>query len=777
LAQCVFVKPFVYASHVYKYSHAHAPMFIKKIVKLKSLGRFHIGNISGGEYARYTLFYGGNGRGKTTICAALRSFQQNDASYINERKTFGASTDPEVQLLLDSGSKSFSQGRWNATSSEIHIFDGHFVAENIHNGEEIDTEHRRNFYRVVVGAPGVALAKEIDTLDTQIVKITTEITTAKKVLQQNVPSGFSLEQFLDLAHDPDIDNKLRDATSRLKTIEYRSTIAEGQFCTPVSLPQLPSEFEFICAQTLADVIAEAQEQVQKHLARHSFLNDGEGWLSKGIKSRRGNDCPFCGQLLSSNTLLTAYNGYFSQAYTDLKQSIRDLHTTTNSAVSEAKGLLVAKGFDDLSDNIRFWRQFVQIAFQEPSHIDDLQETLTALRECALAAIKKKLASPLDALTPSANFMKAKERWSEICAALSSVNDQVAALNKTIEETKQATEVGDKQGTVKEINHLEAVRKRHQAEIVELADEYRALLQNKADLVAQKDTKKASLDDYDMSILQQYETSINDFLDDFGASFQLCDSSKNYVGRTPQSIYGIKFEEHVVNVASRTQDCSPSFRTTLSAGDKSTFALAFFLAHLKLDTNLDSKVVVFDDPFTSLDDFRREMTAKSIVRAGASASQIIVFSHDKHFLDAVRNKIIPTANCSAFQISKAGKNTSIEPWNIEREVKEGYLADHLALVEFVKHQSNDARRAVTLMRPLLEKYIRYRFPNAIPEGKWLGDMLAIIRDEANHPLTCLYNELDDINQFTAPFHHDPNTDLTPDEVHTYAKRTLKILGGA
>jgi hypothetical protein len=81
-----------------------------------------------------------------------------------------------------------------------------------------------------------------------------------------------------------------------------------------------------------------------------------------------------------------------------------------------------------------------------------------------------------------------------------------------------------------------------------------------------------------------------------------------------------------------------------------------------------------------------------------------------------------------------------------------------------------------MRPLLEQYIRYRFPNNIPDGKWLGDMLAIIRNDPNHPLQSVYQEIDDINQYTAPFHHDPNATFNPDEVKTHVQRTLNVVGG-
>lgn len=81
-----------------------------------------------------------------------------------------------------------------------------------------------------------------------------------------------------------------------------------------------------------------------------------------------------------------------------------------------------------------------------------------------------------------------------------------------------------------------------------------------------------------------------------------------------------------------------------------------------------------------------------------------------------------------------------------------------------------------MRPLLESYIRYRFLNKIPDGKWLGDMLAIIRDDATHRLYPVYQEIDDINGFTAPHHHNANTPFNDDEVRTYVYRTLAVVGG-
>jgi ABC-type cobalamin/Fe3+-siderophores transport system ATPase subunit len=57
-------------------------VFLKKITTLTSIGRFKSARISGGEYGQFTLIYGGNGRGKTTLCAVLRSLKLDDPKVI-----------------------------------------------------------------------------------------------------------------------------------------------------------------------------------------------------------------------------------------------------------------------------------------------------------------------------------------------------------------------------------------------------------------------------------------------------------------------------------------------------------------------------------------------------------------------------------------------------------------------------------------------------------------------------------------------------------------------
>lgn len=751
-------------------------MFIRKITKVSALGRFRTSKIRGGEYSKFTAFYGGNGRGKTTLCAALRSFHLNEPKHLLERTSFGSNAGPEVHLLLNGGTANFTGGQWSASNADLKIFDAHFVSENVHDGESVDTEHRRNFYRVVVGEKGVALAQALDALDEQIAKHNAEILQAKKLLQPHVPSGWALEQFMALPKHPDIDTAIAAAAARHSAATTAAAVANTPLLTAIELPALPPEFSNVLKKSLPDVSKDAQRLVEAHVATHAFQGDGEQWLLEGQTARQGSTCPFCGSDVSTNSLVEAFGVYFGEAYRNLKAEISVLNANVDDSLSSAAALQVLQELKALEDHIAFWRVYTNLAFTLPPEVAELSTTLADLRVQSLALTSRKQQAPLEAVALTAEWIAASNEWERVSTALSESLASLPSLNDMIREVKARTAASDEASTLRELRRLEAIRQRHQPAATALCDHIASNEQAKADCVDKKEKTKAVLDAYDASVLKEYEKSINSFLATFGASFRLTGSSKNYVGKAPQSVFGIQFDGHTVNVAAKDSADGPTFRTALSAGDKNTLALAFFFAQLERDAQIAKRVIVFDDPFTSLDDFRREMTAKEIVRWGSAASQVLVFSHDKHFLDAVRKKCL-TQPFTSFQISVTAKDACIEPYDLEAEVKEGYLADHAELAAYAYESSQDARKAVVLMRPLLEKYIRYRFPNAIAAGKWLGDMLEIIRDDPDHPLKPVYPQIDEINAYTAPFHHDPNTPLNPDEVRTFAKKTLGIVGGS
>jgi wobble nucleotide-excising tRNase len=91
--------------------------------------------------------------------------------------------------------------------------------------------------------------------------------------------------------------------------------------------------------------------------------------------------------------------------------------------------------------------------------------------------------------------------------------------------------------------------------------------------------------------------------------------------------------------------------------------------------------------------------------------------------------------------------------------------------------------VRKIRPVLEGYLRYRFPHQFPDNEWLGDMIKRIRDSTGqHPMSAALAELESINDYSKKYHHDTNPgkadseQINDGELQAYAKRTLKIVGG-
>lgn len=100
---------------------------LRKFVCIKNVGRFFNCNASGDvDMKRYTLVFGENGRGKTTLCAILRSVQSNDPAPVIGRKTLVGADAPYIDILTDAGNAIINNGAWTSVLSDIAIFDSTF---------------------------------------------------------------------------------------------------------------------------------------------------------------------------------------------------------------------------------------------------------------------------------------------------------------------------------------------------------------------------------------------------------------------------------------------------------------------------------------------------------------------------------------------------------------------------------------------------------------------------------------------------------------------------
>ena len=239
---------------------------LKKIIAINNVGRFRNSAAPANpQLAKNVQIWGANGSGKTTLCAILRSLQRNEPDYVLGRRTLGSAGALEVELLTDSGVIRFTGGRWSQALPEIAIFDATFVAENVHAGEIVDLQNRRNLYYVIIGQDGAALAKQDTRLAEESRALTSEITAASRALRSQILPGVTLDEFARLSVDPDIDAKIVEQTKAMDAARQAQQIKARPALQEYTVPALPAGFADILQKTIAGIAADAEAQIATHL--------------------------------------------------------------------------------------------------------------------------------------------------------------------------------------------------------------------------------------------------------------------------------------------------------------------------------------------------------------------------------------------------------------------------------------------------------------------------------------------------------------------------------
>ncbi len=260
---------------------------LQRIISIKNVGRFKNCAASGDvTFRRYTLVFAENARGKTTLCDIFRSLCTNTPAIVIGRATLGAQAPPEIQVLTTAGNIAFRNGTWNGAGPDIAIFDGTYIRENVFAGDAVDTEHRRNLYRIIIGAQGVALAAGLEELENQIRAKNTEIRDNRIQMERHLPPGMSVEAFLGLATDPEIDANIAAKEQELHAARQATQLQQKAGLAVLTVPVFPAAFAELLAKTFANVAADAEQRVSKHIALHRMQGHGENGSQRVCNTSR-----------------------------------------------------------------------------------------------------------------------------------------------------------------------------------------------------------------------------------------------------------------------------------------------------------------------------------------------------------------------------------------------------------------------------------------------------------------------------------------------------------
>jgi wobble nucleotide-excising tRNase len=756
---------------------------LQKIVHIKSVGRFkHCLAAGDVTLRRFTLVFAENGRGKTTLCAILRSLLANAPAIVLGRKTLGHPDPPDIHLMMGGVGVLFRGGNWSTPFPDIAIFDATYVSENIFAGDIVDTEHRRNLYRVIVGSQGVTLAARVNDLDNEIRNKNTEIREPRNGLQQHIPPGMTVEAFVALAEDVAIDAKIATKEQELQAVQGASQLRQRAILSPIAVPAFPPSFAQVLAKTFGNVSRDAATRVAEHVAQHRMEGRGEAWLTQGLSFITDDTCPFCTQDLRPNKIVPVYAELFGPEYRALRDQVAALSRQIESGISDRASASVTLTLLQNVNNAEFWIQYCNFTAPLLKGAETVAEVVRALREAAKALLDLKEATPLAPVPPDERYTRALAGFEALRSAIGEYNSAVAAANAIIEARKRQAEAANLHEVESELARLKAFRARHTEDVKVLCDADTRLQIEKIALEIAKSEAREQLDAHTSQVITAYGQRINHYLERVNAGFRITQPTHNYRGGTPNTSYQIVINQQPVDLGDAgTPHDQPSFRNTLSAGDKSTLALAFFLAQLEQDPNRGRKVVVFDDPFSSQDGFRRNHTVHQIYKCGATCAQVIVFSHEPGFLKLLWDRL-PPADRKTLQLIRVGEdNTTIAEWDIERALQARYRADIDVLQRYFSDREGEPRDVIQKIRPVLEGYCRNFSPTQFLDGDMMGVIIGKIRAAGPaHQLYPLADDLDEINIYCRPYYHAENPNAANEvidetELQGYVKCTLLLTG--
>jgi len=771
---------------------------ITRLQLLRNVGQFdNVATPATLDLKRLTLIYAENGRGKTTLAAILRSLGTGEALPINERKRLGAAQPPEVRIACAGGPQpaAFVNGVWSRICPEVMVFDDVFVDRNVYSGLDVAPEHRQNLHDLILGATGVALARRVDDLASQIRTNSADLRNKASAIPVSDRHGLTVDDFCGLAARADIDAAITAAEQRLTALENADSVRSNAEFAGLSLPSVDFVgIPGLLARTVADLDRQAAEAVKAHLA--ALGAGAEGWIGMGMRFG-GNgtmltadvDCPFCKQTIGTSAMFAHYRAYFGQAYTQLQTDLAEAQLRIETAL---KGDALA-GFERqvrrAEERRRFWAPLASV----PEVGIDTAAVATAwqeARDAVAAALRSKRADPLSVAVLSAEARAKVQAYDAAAAHVTAASNELLAANEAVRRVKETVRAGSVTTVETELNRLRATKARHTPSNVILCTAYLNERTAKEAADADKATAQQALDTHRATVFPSWQTAINTYLSKLGAGFKIVKIEKQPTSGRPACVYCLVINGHEVPVgASSAAAGSHTFKTTLSAGDRNTLALAFFLASLDQDLGRGSRVVVLDDPMSSLDKHRRLLTIQEIRSLLPAVAQIIVMSHDEHFLFEVYRRIplrageALLADTTAIWLDTAPSGSTIALWDIESERMDGHDKRHSLLTQFMGGCGVDREKVAKSIRPHIERYLRVACPGKLLSGELLGAFRNRARYAAIHRTPFMsatkLDEFDNLVELANDVLHvtESAADLptiNDTQLREYARRTLAFV---
>ena len=759
---------------------------IKRLQLLRNVGLFDsVDEGSNIALAPLTLIYAENGRGKSTLAAILRSLTTGDPIPIAERRRLSAAHPPHVVLDCDGDAAAavFQNNAWTRTVQNMAVFDDVFIDQNVHSGLAVGAEHRQKLHELILGSQAMVLNQQLQQTIELIEHHNSELRIKGAAIPEGLRGGLSVEEFCALPRRADIDEVLQGTERQLAAAREQDPVRQMPLFGTLHLPAFDIPVvERTLQEDLPMLDAAAAARVQAHVAE--LGPGGETWIADGmprvLQLAPGEAvCPFCAQDLAGSPVLRHYRAFFSAEYATLKGRVSELLVSINRTHGGDSPAAFERMVRVAVERRGFWSRFCDVP-EVSVDTARIVRDWSAARDAIAGALRAKQAAPLERMTLSPEARAAVASYEAHRAELTHLSEALQGANLRVQVVKEQAAVANPAAIEADLLRLRAAKARHEPAIAAHCHEYLVEQAAKAEADVQRDQARAALDLYKANVFPGYETAVNLYLQRFNAGFRIASITSVNTRGGPACTYSVLINNTPVAIAGATPGAGqPSFRNTLSAGDRNTLALAFFFASLDQDAGLADKVVVIDDPISSLDEHRSLTTVQEMRRLADRTEQLIVLSHSKPFLCSLWEGAY-TNGRAALEVGREGAGSTLREWDVNQDSITEHDRRHAMLREYLDTARPNNREVARAIRPVLEAFVRVAYPDCFPPGAKLGQFRDVCRQRVGTARQILggrdVEELGDVLEYANRFHHDTNlafetVNINDAELRGFVERAL------
>lgn len=607
---------------------------ITRIISINNVGSYKNFVCHGlGDFKKLNLIYGENGSGKTIFSKIISIFSnKEEASYKAELVAELFAIDSKVKINIENLEVEFTGD--NYPNYSIYVFNSSFVSNNLNDGS---LQHVKKFDFSNTKVQSAEITKLMDDINENLKQIgdkknglINKLDNMNKILQSqekviraefnNNILGKQLKNINDAFKfsNRNIDSINTDLLAKIK--EYNIASKENfendiEKFKMLELKKINFDINKLRNILERQIDLNAKESVTNKIKEiNEAMDSGQAneWLEKGTKllaKRRNNNhnvCILCNSNIESSidSIINDYMSYFDKEYDELKLS-------SDNFLSELANIV-----DDIKDRryriVNELTSKYSFLFPENQISDDIESATKRIID-STSVIKKKIEykkeDPKNKIEIDDECLESFEFYNLI------IQDYIIKSDILSEYFQKGTNADRLVDYIKDL----------------YIEKYGALIQNSLNDKEPLKTKAKIEKDIEQLILYN-----NTKQESITNEFKKLKLESKYINEYLIKLNINRFTVDIkdtLEVKYMSGQSKKSLKHSLSEGEKTTLAFAYFLSKIKAETDgdLTETIIYIDDPISSLDEDRIFYTCNAIQKEFSKSKQLFVSSHDLKFL--------------------------------------------------------------------------------------------------------------------------------------------------